>query len=76
MIEFASIVISLIVGFLAGNFRRETVEQIKTLKEQVNQKKDKPVEDSKKSTLIDPLDPAYEARRQYMEQMEELNRYE
>jgi hypothetical protein len=76
MAEILSIAIALVIGFLAGNFRRETVESIKSVKSALAAKRDKPVEDSNKSTLIDPLDPVAEAKRRFKEQMEDLNPYE
>lgn len=76
MIYLLSITIALAIGFLAGNFRRETVESIKDIKSKLSHKRDKPVEDSRKSTFIDPLDPVTEAKRRFEEQMEDLNRYE
>lgn len=72
-----SMVIGLVIGYIAGNFKRETVESIKDLKKSMEAKRDKPIiDDTTKSTIVDPLDEAAEARRRYQQQMEDLNPYE
>lgn len=71
-----SISISLVIGFIAGNFRREVTEKIESINRILSSKKDKPVETEGKSVFIDPFDPAEEAKRQYAKQMEDLNGYE
>lgn len=62
----------LVIGFFSGNFRREVTDKLKELRSLIDLKKDKPDEKSK-SVLIDPLDPEQEAKRQYEEQMRDLN---
>lgn len=73
MLEAILIVVALHIGFLMGYWLRDIRIKIAELNTILNQKRDKPPVDEKKSTIVDPLDPIQEAKREFEQRQKELN---
>lgn len=65
--------VSLWTGIMLGYSYRDIRREFTNLRLTLDKKKDKPVEDSPKSSLVDPLDPQEQARQEYLERMKEIN---
>lgn len=63
---------ALVIGYLAGNFRREIIEKLNSFQTSLDSKKYKPESDTHKSSLVDPLNETLEAQR-WEDQMKDLN---
>lgn len=73
MITVILVALALHIGFFTGYFLKEIRTKIKDLYTQVSLKRDRPVQDTSKSSIVDPLDPEYEAKKSFQDRMREIN---
>lgn len=73
MLLAVCIFLSLVIGFFVGYHLQSLQTALKEVSSLLKQKRDNPKDDVKKSSIVDPLDPEQEARRDFISRQRDLN---